>query len=109
MIQANIFTKQRLTNFEKKKKQNKLTVTKEEKEWRRDKLGVWDQQIQIIIHKTEQQGATVQHKELDSIPYNNGKEHEKVYSDFFICIYKIHISESLCCAPETNNYKSTIL
>ena len=38
----------------------------------RDKLGVWDQQIQTTIHKIDkQQGFTVQHRELYSISCNN--------------------------------------
>ena len=37
MTQMNVFTKQKQTYIE-----NKLTVTKEEREWGRDKLGVWD-------------------------------------------------------------------
>ena len=37
-----------------------------------DKLGVWDQQIQAAIDKTDkQQGPTVQHRELYSVYYNN--------------------------------------
>ena len=36
-----------------------------------DKLGVWDQQIQITIYKTDkQQGPTVYYKEIYSIPSN---------------------------------------
>ena len=35
----------------------------------RDKLGVWDQQIQTTI-LNKQQGPTVQHRELYSISYN---------------------------------------
>ena len=37
----------------------------------RDKLGVWDQQIQTTIYKVDkQQDTTVQHRELYSILYN---------------------------------------
>ena len=37
----------------------------------RDKLGVWDQQIQTTIYKIDkQQGPTVQHGELHSISCN---------------------------------------
>ena len=37
-----------------------------------DKLGVWDQQIQTTMYKIDkQQGPTVQHRELYSIPCNN--------------------------------------
>ena len=38
----------------------------------RDKLGVWDEQIQATIYKiNKQQGPTAQHRELYSIPCNN--------------------------------------
>ena len=38
----------------------------------RDKLGVWDLQIQTTIYKIDkQQGPTVQHRELYSVPRNN--------------------------------------
>ena len=37
----------------------------------RDKLEVWDQQIQTTIHKIDrQQGSTIQHRELYSGSYN---------------------------------------
>ena len=38
MTQMNLFTKQKQTH----NKENKLMVTKGEKGWGRDKLGVWD-------------------------------------------------------------------
>ena len=50
--------------------------------WERDKLGVWDQQMQTIIYRMDkQQGPTVQHRELYSISWVNhhGKEYEKEY------------------------------
>ena len=38
---------------------------------RRDKLGVWDQQIQTTIYNIDkQQGLTLQHRELYSVSYN---------------------------------------
>ena len=41
------------------------------KEVGRDKLGVWDQQIQTTVYKVDkQQGPTVQHRELYSISCN---------------------------------------
>ena len=47
--------KNRLTDIE-----NKFTVTKGEKGWGRDKLRVWDLQIQTTIDKIDkQQGPTV--------------------------------------------------
>ena len=37
----------------------------------KDKLGVWDQQIQTTMYKIDkQQGPTVQHRELYSISWN---------------------------------------
>ena len=58
----NLFTKQKQTHRCKKKTP---MVTKGERGGGRDKLGVWDQQIQIIIYKVDkQQGPTVQHREL---------------------------------------------
>ena len=37
-------------------------------EWRRDGLGVWDEQMQAIIYRTDkQQGPTIQPRELYSI------------------------------------------
>ena len=39
--------------------ENKLMVTKGERRWGRDKLGLWDWQIQTTIYKTDkQQGPT---------------------------------------------------
>ena len=45
----------------------------------RDKLGVWDQQIQTTIYKIDLQGPTEQHRELYAVFCNkhNGKEYEK--------------------------------
>ena len=87
-------------------------VTKGEREWGRDKLGVWDQHIQTTIYKIDkQQGPTAQCKELYSISCNKtimGKNMKKnIYIYIYIYIY-IHIythtykAESLCCTPETN-------
>ena len=48
--------------------------------WRREGLGVWDQQMQSSIHRMDkQQGPTVQHRELYSHPVinHNGKEYEE--------------------------------
>ena len=50
------------------KKQKQTQGYQREKGWGRDKLGVWDQQIQTTIDK--QQGSTVQHRELYSISCN---------------------------------------
>ena len=41
------------------------------REWETDGLGVWDQQMQTIMYRMdEQQGATVQPRELYSISYD---------------------------------------
>lgn len=46
-------------------------VTKGERGWGKGKLGVWDQQVQTAVQKTDkEQGPTVQHWELYSIAYN---------------------------------------
>ena len=48
--------------------------------WGRDRLGVWGQQMQAITYRMdEQQGLTIQHRELYSIPMinHNGKEYKK--------------------------------
>ena len=50
--------------------ENKLTASKEEKGWERDKLGVWDLQIETTIHKISKLGLTIQHRELYSISCN---------------------------------------
>ena len=67
MVQMNLFKKQKQTHIE-----NKFMVTKEERRGR-DKFGIWDQQILTTVYKTDkQQGpATVQHRELYSVSYNN--------------------------------------
>ena len=40
--------------------ENQFMVIKREREWRRDKLGVWDEQIQTTIYKIEKQrGSSV--------------------------------------------------
>ena len=49
--------------------ENKLVVTKWEKEEERDKLGVWDQQTMCETDK--QQGYTVQHRKFYLLSYNN--------------------------------------
>ena len=60
MKQMNLFMKQIDSDIE-----NQLMVIKREREQRRDKLGVWDQQIQTTIYKIEkQQGPTVKHRKL---------------------------------------------
>ena len=52
----NLFTKQKQTHRHRKQ----IYYYQEEMGWERDKLGVWDQQIQAITHKIfEQQDPTV--------------------------------------------------
>ena len=59
----NLYTKQKQTH-----RHRKQTYGYQRVKWGRDKLGVWDQQIQITIYRTDkQQGPTVQHRELYSI------------------------------------------
>ena len=76
MIQMDLFIKQKQTHRHRKQ----IYGYQRGKGVGKDKLGVWDQQIHTIIYKTgSQQGPTVQHRELDSILYNNpyGKESGK--------------------------------
>ena len=68
----NLFTRQKQTHRHRKQ----TMVTKGERGVGRDKLGVWDQQIQTTIH--------------------NGKELKKNIHTY-ICI-----TESLCCTSEAN-------
>ena len=82
-----LLTKQKQTHRHKKQ----TVVTKKERRWGRDKLGVWDQEVQTTVHKIDkQQGPIVQHRKIYSITCN--KTHEKIYS--------IYITESLCYTPE---------
>ena len=64
---------------------------------REDKSGAWNQQVETVIYKIdEQQGPTVQHRELYSVHYNNlGKTVKRIHT--YTCV-----TESLCCTPETN-------
>ena len=68
--------------------------------WGRDGLGVWDQQMQTTIYKTDKQkGPTVQHREYIQYPEikHNGKE--------YICILNhFAVQQKL-----TQHCKSTIL
>ena len=61
-------------------------VTKGEKAWERDKLGVWDQQIQTTIYKIDkQQGTTITGNYIQYPVINhNGKEYEKEYVDIYV-------------------------
>jgi len=46
-----------------------------------DGLGVWGEQMQTIIQRTDKQGSTVYHRELYSISYDKlyGKEYQKEF------------------------------
>ena len=48
MTQMNLHTEQKQTH-----RQNRLAVTKEESGWGRDKLGVWDWQMQGTVYKID--------------------------------------------------------
>ena len=71
----------RLTNIE-----NKFMATKGER-WRSNKLGVWDCKVLLFSTRNYIQYLVIIY---------NGQEVE-----IYICVY-IHITESLCCKPETN-------
>ena len=67
MIQMNVFTKQKQTVLKKK-----LMVTKGERCGGREKLEVWDSHTHTTIYKIgNQQGPTVEHRELYSIYCND--------------------------------------
>ena len=59
----NLFTKQKQTHRHKEQTWGCLGG-----QWRRDGLGVWDQQMQTITNRMDkQQGPTVQQRELYSM------------------------------------------
>ena len=59
---GNLFTKQKLKDFE-----NKLTVTRGETVWER-KLRVWNQSIPTAMYKIDhQQEPTLEHRELNTL------------------------------------------
>ena len=68
--------------------------------WGRDGLGVWDEQMQAIIYRMdEQQGPTVEHRELYSISCDK-PEWKRIFEkriDTCICII-----ETLCYTLEPN-------
>ena len=78
----NLFTRQKQTHRHRKQ----IMVTKGE----RDKLGVWDQQIQTTIYKTDKNNKALLYNTGNYIQYpvisHNGIENEKrIY--MYICIY----------------------
>ena len=67
----NVFTKQKQTH----RKRRQTYGYQEERGLGRDKLGVWDQQIQTTIYKIEkQQGPTVKHRNYIQYPIINQNE-----------------------------------
>ena len=63
------------------------------------KLGVWDWHVHTAVFKTDnQQGPTVQHRDLYSIFCNN-RNGKRIWKRRDTCIC---ITESFCCIPETN-------
>ena len=94
-------------NLLKKKKQKQTHRHRKQtygyqrgREWGKDKLGVWDQQIHTTIHKIDkQQGPAIQHRELISISSNLIEKNLK--KNVCVCVYiyihtYIHKTESLC-------------
>ena len=108
MTEMNLFTKQKQTN-----RHRKQTYGCQREKRGRDKAGMGDSHIHNTIHRIHnQQGPTVQHKELYAqyfVTICKGKESEKRI-DTYICI-----AEPLYCTSETNatcfnmfNTKNTI-
>ena len=62
---------------------------------RRDRLGVWDWQMQAIICKMGKQGPIVRHRELYSISYDKKLWKKNMKKNVYICI-----AESLFCMVE---------
>ena len=80
--------------------ENRLVVAKGEGEWGRDGLGVWDQQMQTIIHRMDkQQGPTVEHRELYSVPCDK-PSWKRIWKR--TCIY----IKSLCSKRKNNDQSS---
>ena len=69
MIQINFLTKQKQTHRHRVQNYGHQRG----KDGEREKLGIWDYQIYTIKYKTDEQGPTVQHRELYSISCNNIK------------------------------------
>ena len=41
-----------------------MRLAKEEGDWGRDGMGIWDQQMEPIIYRMDKQDPTVQHREV---------------------------------------------
>ena len=66
----------------------------------RDKLGVRDWHIPAVIYEIDnQQGSTIEHRELYSI-FSNKLYGEIIWKRMTVCTC---ITESLCCTAETNS------
>ena len=66
MIPINLFIK-----FKKTQRHRKQAYSYQRGKTGRDRLGVWNEQIQTIIYRIgNQQDPTVQHRKLYSISYN---------------------------------------
>ena len=78
------------TEIDSQTQRTNLRLPKGKQRHKRDKLGVWDQQIQTTIYKIDkQQGPSIQHRELSSMSCNNlyRKESEKEYIYMYVCTY----------------------
>ena len=51
--------------------ENKLTVTRRERDEGRDKFGMWDEQIQTTIHKIDMKDLLYNYREFYPISCNN--------------------------------------
>ena len=60
-------------------RQKTLMITKGEREWGKDTLGVWNQCIHTIVYKIDKQGPTVYYRKLYSVINHNGKEYVYMY------------------------------
>ena len=63
----------------------------------REGLGVWGQQKQTIIHRTDkQQGPTAEHSALYTISCDKPVTEKKIKKNVYTCM-----TEPLCCTAET--------
>ena len=71
-------------------------IAKGKRAWGRDKLGVWDQQIQTTLYRMEN-NCDLLYSTRNYIQYpiihHNGKEYEKIY-----------ITKSLFCTPTNTSF-----
>ena len=77
----NLFTKQKQTHTHR----NQTYGYQKEQGVGRDKLGVWDQQIQTTTYEIDkQQGPTVQHSRIENIQYPVINQNKKNMKKIFI-------------------------